>query len=235
MIDKLTDLISTNKISSVEVSDAIGKDGVIKKLSALNIGNHVVGRVHYVCTWGESNWALHEQIQSVQENDIVYIDAIECNDRAVLGDIVCKQLFLYQKVKALVVNGYVRDAHRLIKEKYPIWMKGVTPVGCSNKWVSQTAEISTYINRQSEEFSNSLLVCDDSGCTLIKKENMNSNLINNLEYIELQEDIWYFCLDTLKMNSYEIICQKKYLEEEGILPESLLTRMKAIKASMTNE
>ena len=123
MINSILEQISTNKVSSVEVADALGKEGVIPNLKPLNSGKYVAEKVYYVSTWSCSNWPLHEQIQNVPKNSIVFVDTFNCENRAVLGDLVAKQLFVYQKVSGLVVNGYVRDAHRLIKEDYPIWCR----------------------------------------------------------------------------------------------------------------
>lgn len=56
------------------------------------------------------------------------------------------------------------------------------------------------------------MVCDDSGVVMIPKEKINDKLIARLQYIEYQEDIWFYCLDSLKMSTFDIVCQKKYLK-----------------------
>ncbi len=235
MIESLLEQISINKISSVEVADALKKTGVLNGVHPINHGKYVVGQVYYVCTWLESNWPLHDQIQEVPSGSVVFVDVYECNDRAVLGDIVCKQLFTYQRVQGLVVNGYVRDAHRLIKEDYPIWSKGVTPLGCFNTSKEPNKEVKKFMLERKRIFDQALLVADDSGCTLIQKENQDALLLNSLQHIELQEDIWYYCLDTLKMNSYQIICLKKYIEDTSLLPPVLLDRLQNLHSSGIHE
>lgn len=229
MIDLILEKISSNKISSVEVADALGKSGVISNVKPLNCGKYVASKVFYVATWSSSNWPLHEQIQDLPKDCIVFVDVFNCESRAVLGDIVAKQLFVYQKVSGLVVNGYVRDAHRLIKENYPIWCCGTTPLGCFNKEVSPDSNLTDIIDRRKKNFNNSIIVGDDSGCTLIENQFMTEKTAMALENIELQEDIWYYCLDTLKMNTYEVICLKKYLQCDGLLPPLLLKQLKQQK------
>lgn len=221
MINEIIREIRSNRISTTEICDALGKKNALKSIKILNKGKYIAGKVKYVCTWSESNWPLHEQLRNIEEGVIVYVDQFKCNDRAVLGDIVCKQLFTYQNVQGLVVNGYVRDAHRLIKEGYNIWCIGTTPLGCYNKEVFADNAINQYISENKAKFDNSIIAADDTGVVHIESQSINSELRGKLRNIELQEDIWYYCLDTLKMNTYEIICQKKYLDDKNILPKVL--------------
>jgi len=231
MLELILEDIKTNKISSVEIADALGKTGVLPDLRPLNKSKYAAAKVFYVSTWAKSNWPLHEQIQRAPRDSIVFVDSFDCDARAVLGDLVAKQLFLYQKITGLVVNGYIRDAHRLIKEDYPIWCLGRTPLGCHNREVTLDNATSNKVNLRSEYFDNAILVADDSGCTLIPKDRLNNKLIDALARIELQEDIWYYCLDTLKMTTYEIICLKQYLYQPELIPPSLMDKFKSLKCN----
>jgi len=227
MKSDILNYIIKNKISSVEISDALGKKGVLDNLLSLNDGHFIVGEVEYIYTCNDSNWELHKQIEKVDENKIIFIDVFNCTHRAVLGDIVSKYLMLYKNAKAIIVNGMVRDVHRLKKENYPIWSIGHTPLGCFNKQVDISNEMSSEIQQRKEKISNSIITADDSGCTLIEKKNFTNGFLHKLEFIELQEDIWYFCIDTLKMSTYETICLKEYLSnEKDILPQTVKEKLK---------
>ncbi len=70
------------------------------------------------------------------------------------------------------------------------------------------------------------MVCDDSGCTVISKDRINQETYDRLEFIELQEDIWFYCLDTLKWSTYKTICEKAYLKDKDVLPQILKNRLK---------
>lgn len=224
MKNELINLIKVNRISTVEVSDALGKKGVLENIFPLNNGLFSVGEVQYVSTWNKSNFQLHKQIQNVNKNCILFIDAINCNEFAVLGDLVAKSMILYNEVNAIVVDGLVRDAHRLRKENYPIWSKGTTPLGCFNKEEKITKEIIKHIEKRKKIFDKSIIVADDSGCTLIKKNEFKL-LFDKLKFIELQEDIWYFCIDVLKMTTFETICEKEYLKNPNLLPNNLRNKL----------
>ncbi|MDD5718020.1 MAG: RraA family protein [Sulfuricurvum sp.] len=218
---KVIDFIIRNRVSSVEVSDALGKEGVLSGIRPLNSGHFVASDIAYVYATNESNWSVHEQIAHISEEKIVFIDVFDCANRAIIGDIVSKYLFLYKRAKGIIINGFVRDVHRLKKENYPIWCLGETPLGCTNTPVELSDTQASLIARRKETFENALLICDDSGCTVIDNHHISASLLDKLEAIELQEDIWYFCIDTLKLSTYETICQKIYLTQPELLPQTL--------------
>ncbi len=68
------------------------------------------------------------------------------------------------------------------------------------------------------------MVCDDSGVVMIPKDKIDEKLITKLNFIEFQEDIWFYCVDTLKMTTFDTVCKKKYLEG-NILDKKLLEKL----------
>ncbi len=162
----------------------------------------------------------------MKEDCIVFVDAIDCEERAIFGDLVTKYLQLYCNARAIVTNGIMRDGHRLIKEQRPVWCSSLTPVGCHNKDVPVPENIQEQVNRRREFYNNYIMVCHDSGVALISHEWINEDFAKKLLYIEAQEDIWYFCVDTLKWSTYKTVALKKYLEETDAIPGVLLEKMK---------
>lgn len=223
---RIIDLIKKNRISSVEVADALGKSGVLSEPKPLTTGHHIVGEVQYIYGHSKSNWPIHCQGKDVKEGGVLFVDTFECEDYAAFGDIVAKYFLLYKQLEGVVVNGLLRDVHTLKKENYPIWCKGFTPLGCHNKDIKPSQNILDSAEIQREELEGSIMICDDSGCTIIQKDNLTEETFKRLEFIELQEDIWYYCIDTLKWSTYKTICQKAYLKEKHSLPEVLVNRLK---------
>ena len=148
MLEKCIELIESNRISSTEVADALDKTGVLNGLQPVNPGRHVAGKVHYVSAHDESNWPFHEQIQDVPEKCILYVDAFNCNDKAIFGDLVSKYLLLYKKVKGIIVQGKMRDIPDIKKYSFPIWCTGYSPLGCYNKQVFPSDAIITETNER---------------------------------------------------------------------------------------
>lgn len=223
IIQEAINLIEANKISTTEVADVLGKTGQIPEVRALNKGKFCAGEVVCLYAINNSNYELHRQLADADLNGkILFVYNVNC-DRAVFGDLVSKYILLYKRAKAIVINGILRDAHTLIKEGYPIWCTGVSPIGCVNYQngvditTEQIAELKT-------KYEGTIMVCDDSGVVMIPKDKIDQQLLSKLEFIEFQEDIWFYCLDTLKMSTYDIVCLKKY-QTDKLIDERLLNKL----------
>lgn len=228
LIDQTINLIESNRISSTEVADALGKTGALSGLKPVNPGLHISGKIHYVYCYDETNWPIHEQIQTAPEKCVLMVDAFNCAEKAIFGDLVGKYLMLYKRVSGVVVNGNLRDIPDLRKYNYPIWCTGYSPIGCYNRPAIPTKEVLNQAAEKAGKYNNGIMVCDDSGCTAIESCLVNNDTYSKLEMIELQEDIWGYCINTLKWSTYDTVCLKKYLINPEVLPEVLRDRVKSI-------
>jgi len=217
--------IKKNRISSVEVADALGKNGVFEGPKPLVPNKFIVGEIKYIYGHSRSNWPIHEQGATVTEGGILFVDTFECYNQAAFGDIVAKYFILYKEFDGIIVNGLMRDVHVLLKNNYPVWALGVTPLGCYNKKVEPSPEILEQAKKNRAYLEGSIMIADDSGCTVISKELCTEETLKKLEFIELQEDIWYYCLDTLKWSTYKTICEKAYLKDPNILPQGMRDKL----------
>jgi len=221
--DEIIHLIRRNRISTTEVADALGKTGVLAGVQPITADRHRVGPVRALFTAHASNHALHEQLPALREGEIAIVFAHACEGRALLGDLMSKYILLYRGAEALVVDGAVRDAARLKREGYPIWASGVTPLGCFNKPADPFPAEREAELRQC--FDEGVAVCDDGGVVVIPHQRLNAETVDRLQRIELQEDVWYYCLDTLKWNTKKIVCDKAYLTESDALPTVFRDRL----------
>lgn len=212
--EKIIHTIKKNRISTTEVADCLGKTGAIKECRAVNRGQFVVGNVKWIYAYDETNWPVHEQARDVQEGDVVFIEAFNCRDRAIIGELVTKFMILYRGAVAVVSNSNFRDGNDIIKQKYPVWCKGFNPEGCFN--IKPDKTLDETIRKQHEAlYEGSIAVCDDTGVVIIPKEMHTEEFVEKLNHIEDQEDIWFECLDHRKWDTYDIVCLKKYLNEEN--------------------
>lgn len=207
--DKIIEYIKRNRVSSTEVADCLEKTGSIKNVKPVNSRKFVVGNVFWIYAYNESNWEVHEQAQYVSEGDVVFVQNFECGDRAIFGELVSKYMLLYKQASGIIVDGTLRDAAPLIKEDWPIWCRGFNPEGCFNTKNEIPLDISI-IEKYRNIYDGSIAVCDDTGVVIIPKENITEEFYRKLVLIEEQEDIWFDCMDRLKMSTYEIVCLKKY-------------------------
>lgn len=212
--EKIIHTIKKNRISTTEVADCLGKTGAIKECRAVNRGQFVVGNVKWIYAYDETNWPVHEQARDVQEGDVVFIEAFNCGDRAIIGELVTKFMILYRGAVAVVSNSNFRDGNDIIKQRYPVWCKGFNPEGCFN--IKPDKPLDEPIREQHEAlYEGSIAVCDDTGVVIIPKEMHTEEFVEKLHHIEDQEDIWFECLDHRKWDTYDIVCLKKYLNEEN--------------------
>ena len=212
--EKIIQTIRKNRISTTEVADCLGKTGAIKGCRAVNKGQFAVGNIKWIYAYDETNWPVHEQARDVKEGDIVFIEAFNCGDRAIIGELVTKFMILYRGAAAVVSNSNFRDGNDIIKQRYPVWCKGFNPEGCFN--VKPERPLDEEIRKQHEAlYDGSIAVCDDTGVVVIPKELHTEEFIEKLNHIEDQEDIWFECLDHRKWDTYDIVCLKKYLTEES--------------------
>jgi 4-hydroxy-4-methyl-2-oxoglutarate aldolase len=225
MLDEIINEIAKNRISTTEICDVMNKTGALTGIQPITSGQFAVGRVKYVFAHCGTNYLLHKQLADIDKDCIVFVDAIDCESRAVFGDLVSKYLQLYCNTRAIVTNGLMRDAHTLIKERRPVWCAGVTPIGCHNFEKAVPADIEKITAERKAIYDNSVMVCDDSGVAVLTAEWLNNDLLKKLKFIEALEDVWYYCVDTLKWSTYETVALKKYLDNTGDLPPALRNKL----------
>ena len=209
---KIIDYIKKNRVSTTEVADALGKTGVVKGVKPINRGHFKAGLIKWVYACNESNWTLHEQIKDIEENRVIFVDVFDCADRAVFGELVSKYLLLYRQSEAVVVCGNMRDAAALIRNNWQIWCTGFNPVGCLNNKPDELPD-KFLLEQYREKYDGSIAVCDDCGVVIIPKEKITESFLEKLYMIENQEDIWFDRLDHYKENTFDIVCEKKYLSD----------------------
>lgn len=212
----IIDYLSRNRVSTTEVADCLGKSGAIPDLMPCNHGFYKAGEISWVYTYEDSNWPLHEQIQEITDDRIVFVDTLGCEKRAIFGELVSKYLLLYHQSRAVVVNGKMRDAAALIRQNWPIWCSGYTPVGCFNREPENDID-EEWKRSHKEMYDGAIAVCDDCGVVVIPKDVISKEFLDKLYQIEDQEDIWFDRLDHYKENTFDIVCKKKYLEDDNYM------------------
>jgi 4-hydroxy-4-methyl-2-oxoglutarate aldolase len=217
--ESIVSLIKSNRISTTEVSDALGKKGGILGVKPLNSGKFAVGNIFHCMPENNSNYEVHFAVQRVKPNDVVLITPINFTEVSIIGDLISKYCLLYRQASAIVVEGNVRDVSRLLKENYKIWSRGINPVGSVNQKV-----FATDVNQDSiRDLSGGIAVCDDGGVVVIDPSEITPETFNSLTRIEALEDLWQFCLNSLKWSTLDIIVNKRYLTDQVDIPASLLS------------
>ncbi len=222
-----------NRVSTTEVADALGKVGVFPRVLPISSDQYRAGPVRCVFTANGSNYPVHEQVRDVKEGEVVIVFTHQCNDRAIIGDLIAKYVLLYRGAEAVVVQGMVRDAAKLRRERFAVWSYGVSPLGCHNRPEEPYPKDLELEMRKAYE--GGIAVCDDGGVTIIPPERINDDTLDRLHQIEMQEDIWFFCLDTLKWDTKRIVCDKDYLKESELFSKVHIERLDVLKRPLDQQ
>jgi regulator of RNase E activity RraA len=211
VIQQVIEKIKRNRISTTQVADCLDKSGALEGVRAVNPGHHRVGPVFWTYAYNESNWEFHEQIREAPEGSVVLTEAFDCGNRAVYGELVAKFLILYRQVAALVLRGSLRDVPPLLKERWPLWAEGATPIGCHNR--KNDAPLDPKLLEQRRGlYEGSIAVCDDTGVVVIHRGSITEAFLGRLDWIEEQEDVWFDCIDRRKWDTYQTVCLRLYKE-----------------------
>ena len=216
--EAIIDKIRKIKMSTTTVADSLGKKGVIDDIYPISRGQFVVGRVFLSYGYNESNWETHELLRDVKKGDVVVVETHNCDRKAVFGELVSTYVLKEKGAAAIVVNGYMRDAQALISHNMPIWCKALTPIGCFNR-KNESPMNKEILEQWKKKYEGAIAVCDDSGVVIIPKENINQEFLEKLDFLELQEEIWFYCTGTKKWSTYDTVCLKKYLDTKNLSPE----------------
>ena len=152
----------------------------------------------------------------MEYNKILFVDSIYVDDEhAIFGELVSSYIIEGKKAKAIVVNGTMRDLIGIRKRKYPVWCKGITPVGCFNVKANLNAEVIRKARQGMEYYDGAIAVCDASGVVVIPKNEINDGFIDKMDKMVEQEKIWFECIEKKGWNTYDTVCLKKYREQNG--------------------
>ena len=105
--EKIIDYVRKNRVSTTEVADALGKKGSIDNVKLINPHNtnvHVVGNVRCVFASTESNFLVHKEITKIKKDEVVLIFTHDCNEKAIIGDLISKYILLYKQAQAVKIG-----------------------------------------------------------------------------------------------------------------------------------
>jgi len=208
---EIIDFIRINRVSTSQIADCMNKSGVMPNIFPVNYGHHAVGSVSWIYAANNSNWSLHRDIQNVESSSIVLVSQVDCEDRALLGELVAKFLILYRQCSAVVVDGNIRDTNRIRKENWPVWCKSVSPVGCFNHEVDDSL-VQDWVLQNRSKYNGTIAICDDCGIVIIPHELINSEMISKLCLIEENEDKWQLGINYHKKTTFQVICLNECLD-----------------------
>jgi regulator of RNase E activity RraA len=205
MKEEVVKRILDTDASTTDVADAMGKRGLLSSARPLVPGLRRVGPGYCIHACGDSNWQIHDLARHTPEGAIVYVAVYGCGNKAVLGDLVVSYLLHKKHAAAVVVDGNVRDAHCIIKNEYPVWSKGVSPIGVGHDPAWLEGHEKEEMDKLAERINRSILVCDDSGVVMVEDFD---GILDRLEAIHQREIDWHRWLDE-GIDTFDFVCLKQ--------------------------
>ena len=192
------EIIQNLKLTSSNVADALGKKGRVTKALPLHTSvRPVVGIVYHTAGIDGSNWLIHKQLANIEAGNIAYVENMGCNELAMFGGLVSEYVTKHRKAAAIVCDGNVRDVDEIKANNLPVWACGSNPVGCKQIKVTDSFQ---------RRYTGNVMVCDSTGCVMIKIEEMNQELEHSLREMHKKEEEW-FALMCGGKSTFEITCK----------------------------
>ena len=98
----------------------------IRNLTASHL--KILGPACTVKVFPGDNLMVHKSLDIAMPDDILVVDAGGSSMNAVLGDLVSTKA-RHRRLGGFVVDGYVRDIPGILDLKFPVFARGVTPIG----------------------------------------------------------------------------------------------------------
>lgn len=214
MRDQIIAYIRRNRVSTTQVADCLGKAGALAGCIPTSRGHFKVGVVRWVYAYAESNWTLHERLTEVLPREVVFMQGIDCAGRAIAGELISKYVLLYRQAEAIVSDALLRDAAALLRENWPIWCPGFTPVGCFHDDRGRPSP--DLLAQRRAAYDGAIAVCDDGGVVLVPRVHHTQAFLQRLEAEEEREDIWFSRLDRHKESTFDIACLRTYEQDRTL-------------------
>lgn len=202
---EIIEFIASKRVSTANLSDCLRETTVLKGVAPLSANEFSVGFVRLAIAVDGNNWDMHRALESVKARDVVVIEALNCDECAVAGELVARFCIDQREAKALIVNGNVRDSEFLRGSGYPVWCSGVTPVGAENS-VPALIDCAP-LSAMRLFYDGAIAVCDDSGVLIIPRFEQTEMLIKSLHQIVEKERAWFESIVEKGMTTYQVVCK----------------------------
>lgn len=88
----------------------------------------IAGPACTVKVYPGDNLMVHKALDLAKPDDVIVVDAAGSQMNAVLGDLVSTKA-RHRRIKGFIVDGYIRDLPGIMALNFPVFARGVTPIG----------------------------------------------------------------------------------------------------------
>lgn len=177
-----------NQYQNLDVStvyEAQNKQGLMNyELRPILSNRRIAGpAVTAVCYAGD-NLMIHAAIEVCSPGDILVITTIGENVAGMIGELIIRAL-MQRGVQGVIIDSAIRDVAKIRELGFPVWTKAIHSAG-TNKikggWVNAPTVCAGAIVNPGD-----LIVADDDGVVVVKKEDLHDTLQASLKRLEKEE------------------------------------------------
>lgn len=167
------------RLGCATVYEAQGQSGLLNdRLKPIQQDTSVCGPAVTVTCHAGDNLMVHAAVECCQPGDILVVTTEgESNKYGMIGELLVKSL-MKRGVKALIMDGGVRDTRQIRELGFPVWTTAVVCTGTTkNKagWVNAPAVCAGVLVEPGD-----LIVADDDGVVVVKREDILAALEKSL-------------------------------------------------------
>ncbi|MFC5559843.1 4-carboxy-4-hydroxy-2-oxoadipate aldolase/oxaloacetate decarboxylase [Ureibacillus thermophilus] len=167
------------------VYEAQGKQGLFHhSIKPVQYGKTICGpAVTVTCPAGD-NLMIHAAIEVCKPGDILVVSTIGESVSGMIGELIVRAL-MYRGVQGLIIEAGIRDLRAIRELEFPVWSKSVYSEGTTKNrggWVNAPA-----ICGGVEVNPGDIILADDDGVVVVKKEDIDSTLEATQKRIEKEQ------------------------------------------------
>jgi 3-hexulose-6-phosphate synthase / 6-phospho-3-hexuloisomerase len=154
------------KVSTPNISDAMHKQGAMRRIRPITTGFHIAGQALTIRT-NDGDWAKPiEAIDKAEKGWVLVVD-VNGGKTAVWGELATWSAKL-KGLAGVVIDGAVRDYDDLLKIKFPIFSRFIVPNAGEPKGLGEIGAEITCGNQTVQ--TGDWVIADDSGVVVVPQE-----------------------------------------------------------------
>jgi RraA family protein len=185
LVQAFKDLMEQTGCLTGNVGDCLGRNAAMNpRIKTLKEGMKVVGPAMTVRVPADDNLMIHKALTMVKPGDVMVIDGGGDHYCALLG-LLMVSAAIKMGAAGMIVDGDIRDAAELRQSGFPMFAAGISPNGPRKEG---PGEINFPISCGGQTvFPGDIIVADDDGVVVVKKEHAAGSVDQVKAVIEKEE------------------------------------------------
>lgn len=173
---------SFSQFATPDISDMLNRLYTMKpEIKNLSTKGSICGPACTVKVYPGDNLMVHKALDIAQPGDVLVIDAGSSSMNGIVGDLISTKA-KYRGIHAFVVDGLIRDLPDIIELGFPVFARGVTPVGPLHRG---PGEINFSVSCGGIVVNPGDIICgDENGVVVVRKDFAE----DTLQRLTLQKD-----------------------------------------------